>query len=150
MADAEYPHDRRDLGLLTQIPTKNRCPPIETELLQWCFDHYGLGAQVDRTCLEALLQAYGCQVESRSTWTAAELRSRLNQFVPLLARSRLTPGYHYVALQGYGPWGWIVYDPWGNATTGYRCLDGDRVIYPLDYWQEMVGEAGAIVAVARR
>jgi hypothetical protein len=62
----------------------------------------------------------------------------------------MTPGQHLVALQGYGPPGWIVYDPWGDATTGYRSLDGDRVLYPLDYWQEMVGGDGAIVGAAVR
>ncbi len=122
----------------------------ETALLQWCFDHHGLGSQIDRDCLRALVQAQGCQVESRTNWTAAELRATLKQAVPIIVYGHFTPVCHGVVLIGYGTAGWRLYDPWGDATTGYRNRVGDRVDYPADYFTAMVGGDGAIVADALR
>ncbi len=122
----------------------------ETALLQWCFDHHGLGSQIDRDCLRALVQAQGCQVESRTNWTAAELRATLKQAVPIVVYGHFTPVCHVVVLIGYGTAGWRLYDPWGDAMTGYRQRRGDRVDYPADYFTAMVGGDGAIVADALR
>jgi Papain-like cysteine protease AvrRpt2 len=122
----------------------------ETALLQWCFDHHGLGSQGDRHCLRALLQAHGCQVESRPDWTTTELRATLKQSVPILVYGHFTPARHLVVLIGYGTAGWRLDDPWGDATTGYRDRLGDRVDYPADYFTAMVGADGAIVADAIR
>ncbi len=122
----------------------------ETALLQWCFDHHGLGSQIDRDCLRALVQAQGCQVECRSNWTAAELRATLKQSVPIVVYGHFTPACHVVVLIGYGTGGWRLYDPWGDAMTGYRQRRGDRVDYPTDYFTAMVGGDGAIVAAALR
>ncbi|MBE9029277.1 C39 family peptidase [filamentous cyanobacterium LEGE 11480] len=130
-----------------QIGAKTQLP-LADELLQWCFEHYGAGSQTDRTCLQGLLQAYGIQLESRSTWTSEQLRASLSQGVPILLFGRFTPAAHCIVLVGYGPSGWLVCDPWGDATTGYRCLDGSPVWYAKDYFTAMVGVDGAIVADA--
>jgi hypothetical protein len=122
----------------------------ETALLQWCFDHHGLGSQVDRDCLRALLQVNGCQVESRTNWTSQELRTTLKQSVPIVVYGQFTPARHLVVLMGSGTAGWRVYDPWGDATTGYRNRMGDRVDYPVDYFRAMVGADSTIVADAIR
>jgi hypothetical protein len=119
-------------------------------LRQWCFDHYGLGSQVDPTCLVALLQAHGGQVESRSDWTAQQLRATLQQQVPIVLATRFTPAQHWVVLVGDSPRGWRLYDPWGNPTTGYRDRIGDRVDCPVDYFTAMVGADGAIAGWAIR
>jgi hypothetical protein len=122
----------------------------EAELLQWCFDHAGLGAQVDRDCLHALLAAYGVAVECRADWTTAQLRATLKQSVPIVVYGQFTPVGQAVLLLGWGQGGWRLYDPWGDATTGYRNLGGDRVDYPADYFTDMVGADGTIVAAAVR
>jgi Papain-like cysteine protease AvrRpt2 len=125
-------------------------PADVDRLRQWCFDHYGLGSQVDPTCLQALLQTEGCQIAARTNWTAAELRATLQQQVPIVLATRFTPARHWVVLVGYGPRGWRLYDPWGDATTGYRDRIGDRVDCPLDYFAAMVGADGAIAGRAIR
>jgi Peptidase_C39 like family len=119
-------------------------------LRQWCFDHYGWGSQVDPTCLQALLQAQGCQVESRSDWTTQQLRATLQQPVPIVLATRFTPAQHWVVLVGYSPRGWRLYDPWGDPTTGYVDRIGDRVDCPVDYFTAMVGGDGAIEGWAIR
>jgi hypothetical protein len=109
-----------------------------------------LGSQVERACLAALLQAYGGQVESRTDWTTAQLRSQLKQQIPIVVATRFTPMRHLIAIVGHGRGSWRVLDPWGDATTGYRCRNGDRVDYPADYFAAMVGAEGAIVGDAIR
>ncbi len=121
---------------------------LETALLDWCFTNYGPGSQVDQQCLTALLAAHDYQLEFQSNWTAAALRTALTRQMPVVVHSQFTPAQHLIALFGYGHRGWLVYDPWGDATTGYRCLDGDRVWYSEAYLSEMVGPDGAIVAAA--
>lgn len=121
---------------------------LETALLDWCFTNYGPGSQVDHQCLTALLAAHDYQLEFRRNWTTAELCTALTRQMPVVVHSRFTPAQHLIALCGYGQRGWLVYDPWGDATTGYRCLDGDRVWYSTAYLSEMVGGDGAIVAAA--
>jgi hypothetical protein len=119
---------------------------LEATFLDWCFEHYGPGSQIDQRCLQALLAAHGYRLTFYADWTTADLRAILNRQIPVVVNSRFTPAQHLVAVLGYGRRGWLVFDPWGDATTGYRCLDGDRVWYPADYFADMVGDDGTISA----
>jgi len=112
---------------------------LEDELLQWCYNNYsGVSSpQTDNGILVELVQAYGFDGEFTTTRSWAQVKNELNNGRPVVVGGLFTHSGHIVCIIGYTPKGYIVNDPWGDATTGYGNTEGNRVFYPNGYMSKM-------------
>lgn len=122
------------------------------ELLQWCLNKGGEGAQTNHNVLTEMIQAYGydSSFSTRRTWQ--EIKEELINGRPVVLCGLFTHNGHIVTLIGYTPDGFIVNDPWGDALSGYSNTEGRKLLYPYGYCDRMCGPDGEIWAhfISRR
>lgn len=119
---------------------------LENELLQWCLNKGGAGAQTDHTVLSQLMKAYGFQTSFSTTRKWAEVKSELINRRPVVIGGDFTQSGHIITLLGYTPQGYIVNDPWGNALSGYTNTEGRKLLYSYAYMDRVAGPDGKVWA----
>jgi uncharacterized protein YvpB len=125
---------------------------LEDELLQWCLNRGGEGAQTEHSTLTAMIQAYGYSGRFSTKWTWGNIKEELINGRPVVLCGLFTHGGHIITVIGYTPDGFIVNDPWGDALSGYYNTEGRKLLYPYGYCDRMCGPDGEIWAhfIARR
>ncbi len=125
---------------------------LEDELLQWCLNKSGEGAQTNHNTLTELIQAYGYDSSFSTKYSWRDVKEELINGRPVVLCGYFTHGGHIVAVIGFTPDGFIVNDPWGDALTGYSYTEGRKLLYPYDYCDRMCGPDGQVWAhfIAKR
>lgn len=119
---------------------------LEDELLQWCLNKGGEGAQTDNAVLTQLIQAYGFKTSFSTTRKWQDIKDELTNGRPVVVGGMFTHGGHIVTFIGFSSQGYLVNDPWGDALSGYSDMEGRKVLYPYDYVDEVAGPDGAVWA----
>lgn len=119
---------------------------LEDELLQWCFNNYGQGSQLEHSVLSALIRAYRFKTSFSTTRRWSEVKSELMNQRPVVLAGDFTASGHILTVIGYNSTGYIVHDPWGNALTGYRNTEGRRLVYSYGYMDSVAGPDGNVWA----
>jgi uncharacterized protein YvpB len=119
---------------------------LEDELLQWCLNKGGEGAQTNHNVLTEMIQAYGFKSSFDTKRTFQDIQDELANGRPVVLCGYFTHGGHIVTVVGYTPSGYIVNDPWGDALTGYTYTEGRKLLYPMSYVNQMCGPDGEVWA----
>jgi len=128
------------------IRAKNSGQQLEDELLQWCLDKGGAGAQTNHNVLSQLVQAYGFKPSFNINRTWQEVKEELINGRPVVLCGLFTHGGHIVTAIGFTSQGYIVNDPWGDAMSGYSNTEGRKRLYPYSYVDEVAGPDGEVWA----
>ena len=128
------------------IRAKNSGQQLEDELLQWCLDKGGAGAQTNHNVLSQLIQAYGFKPSFNINRTWQEVKEELINGRPVVLCGLFTHGGHIVTAIGFTSQGYIVNDPWGDAMSGYSNTEGRKRLYPYSYVDEVAGPDGEVWA----
>ncbi len=119
---------------------------LEDELLQWCMNKAGAGSQTNHNVLQELIKAYGYPSSFATKRTWAEVKDELINRRPVVLAGDFTASGHIITLIGYTAQGFIVNDPWGDALSGYRSMDGRKLLYPYNYMDRVAGPDGNVWA----
>lgn len=128
------------------IRAKNSGQQLEDELLQWCLDKGGAGAQTNHNVLSQLVQAYGFKPSFNVNRTWQEVKEELINGRPVVLCGLFTHGGHIITAIGFTSQGYIVNDPWGDAMSGYSNTEGRKRLYPYSYVDEVAGPDGKVWA----
>ena len=71
--------------------------------------------------------------------TPADISNALKNGSPVVISTKLTSFGHIVLIIGETDTSWILHDPYGNALTDYRDLNGDSVRYEKNWFNERWG-----------
>ena len=119
---------------------------LEDELLQWCLNKGGEGAQTNHNVLSQLIQSYGFKPSFDTSRTWQDIKEELINGRPVVLCGLFTHGGHIVTVIGYTSQGYIVNDPWGDAMSGYSNTEGRKRLYPFSYIDEVAGPDGKVWA----
>jgi uncharacterized protein YvpB len=119
---------------------------LEDELLQWCLNKGGEGAQTNHNVLSQLIQAYGFKPSFNTNRTWQEVKEELINGRPVVLCGLFTHGGHIITAIGFTSQGYIVNDPWGDAMSGYSNTEGRKRLYPYSYVDEVAGPDGKVWA----
>lgn len=119
---------------------------LEDELLQWCLNKGGEGAQTNHNVLVQLIEAYGFKSRFSTTYQWQEVKEELINGRPVVLCGLFTHGGHIITAIGYTPQGYIVNDPWGDAISGYTNTEGRKRLYPYSYVDQTAGPDGHVWA----
>jgi hypothetical protein len=119
---------------------------LEDELFQWCLNKAGAGSQTDHNILQQLIRAYGYPSSFSTKRKWAEVKDELINRRPVVLAGDFTATGHIITLIGYTSQGFIVNDPWGDALTAYRNMDGRKLLYPYNYMDRVAGPDGNVWA----
>lgn len=90
---------------------------------------------------------WGVRLRFATTRTWAEVDAELAAGRPVILAGRFTgAGGHLVVLTERTPGGYLVHDPWGDWTTGYRDRDGEAVEYAEDDVIGVTASSGGVWA----
>ncbi len=119
---------------------------LEDELLQWCLNEGGEGAQTNHNVLSQLIQAYGFKPSFNINRSWQEVKEELINGRPVVLCGLFTHGGHIVTAIGFTSQGYIINDPWGDAMSGYSNTEGRKRLYPYSYIDEVAGPDGKVWA----
>ncbi len=128
------------------IRPENSGQQLEDELLQWCLNKGGVGAQTNHNVLSQLIQAYGFKPSFNVNRTWQEVKEELINGRPVVLCGLFTHGGHIITVIGFTSQGYIVNDPWGDAMSGYSNTEGRKRLYPYSYVDATAGPDGKVWA----